>query len=149
MEYGSTNYNLMTNTKQMYIRGLYPARRNKEAIENSRCDKRKESVSVVTHEFGHLLCQFRGDSTKDVLLFKSSVESLYQEYLQDVRRLISTNDMKLLSKIVLGDVANNGGVGEFFAEAFQEYKNCSRPSKYAKSVGHLIDGFLGRQKSKS
>lgn len=84
-----------------------------------------------------------------MFLFKSSVESLYQEYRQDIRRLIATNDMKLLSKIVLGDVANNGGVGEFLAEAFQEYKNCSKPSKYAESVGHLIDGFLSRQKSKS
>ena len=139
MEYGSTNYNLMTNTKQMYIRGLYPARRNKEAIENSRCDKRKESVSVVTHEFGHLLCQFRGDSTKDMLLFKSSVESLYQEYLQDVRRLIAANDMKHLSNILLGKIATRGNVGEFFAEAFQEYKNCGKPSKYAKLVGGLID----------
>lgn len=149
MEYGSTNYNLMTNTKQMYIRGLYPARRNKEAIENSRCDKRKESVSVVTHEFGHLLCQFRGDSTKDMLLFKSSVESLYQEYLQDVRRLITADDMKQLSNILLGNIVTNGDVGEFLAEAFQEYKNCSRPSKYAKSIGRLIDDSFGRQKSKS
>ncbi len=139
MEYGSSNYNLMTNTKQMYIRGLYPARRNKEAIENSRCDKRKESVSVVTHEFGHLLCQFRGDLTKDMLLFKSSEESLYQEYLQDVRRLIAVNDMERLSEILIGKIATRGGISEFFAEAFQEYKNCNRPSKYAKSVGRLID----------
>ena len=148
-EFGSTTYNQLSNTKQMYVRGVYPPRDRKDAIENSRCDKRKEPVSVVTHEFGHLLCQFRGDLTNDMFLFKSSVESLYQEYRQDIRRLIATNDMKLLSKIVLGDVTNNGGVGEFLAEAFQEYKNCSKPSKYAESVGHLIDGFLGRQKSKS
>lgn len=138
-EYGSTNYNLLTNTKQMFIRGEYPPRDRKDAIENSRCDKRKEPVSVVTHEFGHLLCQFRGDSTKNMLLFKSSVESLYQEYLQDVRRLIAANDMKHLSNILLGKIATRGNVGEFFAEAFQEYKNCGKPSKYAKLVGGLID----------
>lgn len=149
MEYGSTNYNLLTNTKQMFIRGEYPPRNRKDAIENSRCDKRKESVSVVTHEFGHLLCQFRGDLTKDMLLFKSSVESLYQEYLQDVRRLITADDMKQLSNILLGNIVTNGDVGEFLAEAFQEYKNCSRPSKYAKSLGRLIDDSFGRQKSKS
>lgn len=84
-----------------------------------------------------------------MLLFKSSVESLYQEYLQDVRRLITADDMKQLSNILLGNIVTNGDVGEFLAEAFQEYKNCSRPSKYAKYLGRLIDDSFGRQKSKS
>lgn len=84
-----------------------------------------------------------------MLLFKSSVESLYQEYLQDVRKLITADDMKQLSNILLGNIVTNGDVGEFLAEAFQEYKNCSRPSKYVKSLGRLIDDSFGRQKSKS
>lgn len=57
--------------------------------------------------------------------------------------------MKQLSNILLGNIVTNGDVGEFLAEAFQEYKNCSRPSKYAKSIGRLIDDSFGRQKSKS
>lgn len=50
-----------------------------------------------------------------MLLFKSSVESLYQEYLQDVRKLITADDMKQLSNILLGNIVTNGDVGEFLA----------------------------------
>ena len=33
-------------------------------------------------------------------------------------------------------------IDEFFAEAFQEYKNRNSPSKYAKLVGELVDKYF-------
>ena len=46
--------------------------------------------------------------------------------------------MEGLAKIFIGKYGNDR-LSEFMAEAFQEYKNCRHPSKYALEIGKLID----------
>ena len=58
-------------------------------------------------------------------------------------KLIHDQRINDFAEISLGIKAHSGGIDEFFAEAFQEYKNCRCPSKYAIAVGEIIEKFFG------
>ena len=142
-EYGTTNINARTKNKTLYLRGEIVSRHSKYAIGNSRCDKRKIAQSLVTHEFGHLIYQFKPQTSGSGLLFRASIEKKYNDYLDVSRKLIHDQRINDFAEISLGIKAHSGGIDEFFAEAFQEYKNCRCPSKYAIAVGEIIEKFFG------
>lgn len=115
-----------------------------KAIESSRCDGNHLGHSTATHEFGHLLYQFRGKALGQDVLFESEVQKIFDVYQKEVKGFIKKNDMDGLAKIYLGNYGDTG-VGEFMSEAFQEYKNCQHPSKYAIEIGNLIDKWFKRK----
>ena len=65
--------------------------------------------------------------------------------LSDAERKKLEREIKDLEKqgseIYLGDYASTN-IDEFLAEAFTEYKLSSKPSKYAKAVGKLVDKYF-------
>jgi hypothetical protein len=42
----------------------------------------------------------------------------------------------------MGEYESNYGIEDFMAECFQEYRNNSNPSTYAKSIGELIGEYF-------
>lgn len=128
--------------KTMKVRSFSSDRHPYNAIGSSRCRKSKQAVSVLTHEFGHVLYQVRTASVS-IPEFESTLHEIHARYMakvDEVRRG-ELQDMKKIAKWYLGNYADKN-VNEFMAEAFQEYKNAKNPSSFAKEVGRLIDLYF-------
>lgn len=139
MEFGSVFYNPKESTKKtLSLRKALEERFPDKAINSSRCERKHITRSIATHEFGHLLYQFREEVPKQNILFESELQRIFYEYRQNVKALIKEDNMEGLAKIFIGKYGNDR-LSEFMAEAFQEYKNCRHPSKYALEIGKLID----------
>lgn len=143
-EYGAVLYNPYESVKKtISLRKAFDIRYPDKAIDCSRCDEKNLSRSTATHEFGHLLYQFRDKTSSQDILFETKVIEIYDSYRKEVMTLIKKGDMNNLAELYIGNYADVG-VGEFMAEAFQEYKNCLHPSKYAMEIGKLIDKWFKR-----
>ncbi len=143
LEFGCTYFN--HDTREPKIVSLVQSREtrnSKHAIRSSRCDKRRNGIATATHEFAHLLYSVR---TADVSIspFETALLEIWKQYENDIAKSIATNNIDEMATWYLGNYANNT-VDEFMAEAFQEYKNCSNPTKYATAVGLLVDRFFKR-----
>ena len=139
MEFGSVFYNPKESTKKnLSLRKALEERFPDKAINSSRCERKHIAHSTATHEFGHLLYQFREEVPKQNILFERELQRIFYEYRQNVKALIKEDNMEGLAKIFIGKYGNDR-LSEFMAEAFQEYKNCRHPSKYALEIGKLID----------
>ena len=143
-EYGVTFYTPLTQTKTVSLKVGYGRRRSDYAIECSRCDDHLLNISTATHEFGHLLYQFVPWKQLEILPFEKEILKIYEAYKQEFQLAAQKSDnMLTASKIIIGQYGH-GNVKEFLAEAFQEYRNCQSPSKYAVKVGRLIDTWFKR-----
>lgn len=143
-EYGMVHYNPKESDKKtLYLNKAFDIKYSDKAIKSSRCDDKYLERATATHEFGHLLYQFRDIVPGQDILFESKVQEVYDNYRKEVNSLIRKRDMDKLAELYLGNYADTG-IGEFLAEAFQEYKNCRHPSKYATEIGNLIDRWFKR-----
>ena len=143
-EYGMVHYNPKESEKKtLYLNKAFDIKYSDKAIKSSRCDDKYLERATATHEFGHLLYQFRDIVPGQDILFESKVQEVYDNYRKEVNSLIRKRDMDKLAELYLGNYADTG-IGEFLAEAFQEYKNCRHPSKYATEIGNLIDRWFKR-----
>lgn len=144
-EYGAVFYNPdESENKMLSLSKALDIRYHDKAISSSRCYEKALGHSSATHEFGHLLYQFRGCTKGQNYIFESEVQHIYEVYQKEVNELIKIGDMNNLAEIYIGDYGHTKGIGEFLAEAFQEYKNSRYPSKYAIKVGKIIDRWFKR-----
>ena len=144
-EYGSTVYTPLTNKKVVSLKAGYGSRQSEYAIECSRCDDHLSPISTATHEFGHLLFQFTHISQIELLTFEQDIKNIYDQYNHEFNLAKQKkDDMVTAAKIHIG-LRGHSDIREFLAEAFQEYRNCKSPSKYAVKVGKLIDTWFKRQ----
>lgn len=108
--------------------------------QKSKVDPENMDISTLTHEFAHALTVTQHqDATGKSSEFWTELKTIRAEYTAEVKKLAH---MPLrVNKIYLGHYAGTNA-DEFFAEAFTEYKLSKKPSKYAKSVGKLVDLYF-------
>lgn len=109
-------------------------------------------IATTVHEFTHVM------TMSDNFLYKDAIDSDFFAALKEIRkdyhrelREIATkyadDAQKAIEesyKIHLGKYAGTN-IDEFMAESFTEYKLHSKPSKYAKIVGELIDKYYKKR----
>lgn len=114
----------------------------------SKVDPENIGLSTTTHEFAHVITTRRQTSTGTadprIVPFWKELEALRQDYFFELKKYNRYLDLEEYDKIHLGDYAATNE-NEFMAEAFTEYKLTSKPSKYAKLVGELIDKYFKRK----
>jgi len=111
----------------------------------SKIDPSNLNLSTLTHEFAHTIAwqSEKNEANNSKLFnFNTKVNSIYKEYKSFLKE--NQNNLSELNKNYLGAYANTH-VDEFMAEAFTEYKLNSNPSKYAVTVGKLIDKFYKKK----
>jgi hypothetical protein len=114
----------------------------------SRVDADKLALATVTHEFAHFIATTEYDSP-----LGHSMDSRVAPFWADMRAARADYHKELLSakaespealyEISLGKYASTN-VDEFFAEGFTEYHLSSKPSKYAKKIGEIVDKHFKR-----
>lgn len=115
----------------------------------SRVDEDKVHLSTLTHEFAHLITvdrqQMRYAKDERLKDFMPNLREIKARYLREIKELNKKSSrITKLAEVYLGDYASTN-INEFMAEAFTEYKLCSKPSKYAVEVGKLIDKTFKRK----
>jgi hypothetical protein len=118
-------------------RFVSPQRTSLFAKEYSRSDYANLSLSTLRHEQAHLLFDSRLHITKNTREFARKLDEIEAAYKAELKKATGAKKAKLN----LGKYATRN-TDEFMAEAWQEYRNSSSPSKYAKLVGELIDSFF-------
>lgn len=140
-ERGVTTYIPSQYKKVMSLSEIIDNRDAINAINNSRCDKDRLIFSLASHEGGHLLFTYNAPLNQEMNILKQSIYQIWKEYKTEFESMISTGDMSSASKILIGKYGHNNP-SEFMAECFQEYRNSSNPSKYAKIIGKLLDSYF-------
>lgn len=142
LEFGTTEYNHDKRLpKFIRLTSRYDGRHPDYAIYNSRSEKSRMSVSVVAHEFEHLLYQIRGNALPDFKLFEQQIVAIHEEYKREFDILTLSGEYEKRAEIFIGTYGHEL-INDFIAESFQEYQNCRHPSKYATKVGKLIDSWF-------
>lgn len=141
LERGETTYIPSNNSKRVSLTGIIDNRDPIKAESNSRCDKNRLQFSLAAHESSHLLFNFDAPVSGELLFFHQSINKEYEQYIKELFMLFSQRE-KGINEISIGDYGTVNGIGEFMAECFQEYINSSKPSKYAKRVGRIIDSYF-------
>ena len=144
LEYGVTITNPQTLNKTIKLTNLIPIRSNSDAIDNSRCDKKRLQFSLATHECGHLL--FNCNFVKNTEMFLAhEFKSIYSNYINEITQLANNTNINELSNLLIGYRGSYTTINEFIAECFQEYRNSSNPSKYSIIIGNLIDSYFKKK----
>jgi hypothetical protein len=136
LNFNTTEYDY--SPKEMNVSARFSQRTPDHAGFASRCDADRLQTSTLTHEFGHNIFMKTGKFTSAESEFYNQLKKLQSAYKKDI---ISAMGSKDFDSLTLGDYASTN-TDEFMAEAFQEYKNCSHPTKYARLVGKLIDKYF-------
>ena len=103
---------------------------------------------TTTHEFGHLLTVSgrKGIVNNDgVVEFWSELKKVFSEYLKELNSHRLNGDYKKASDIFIGRYGNSS-TDEFFAESFAQYELNSKPTKYSKKVGELVEKYFKKTK---
>lgn len=112
--------------------------------EKSKVDESNLHISTVTHEFAHLIAvNQQSKLSGDIERFFAELRRVKNEYHDELSRASMIGDFATMRSISLGKYASTN-INEFMAEAFTEYKLSSKPGKYAKFVGQLIDKYFKR-----
>lgn len=141
IEIGEVYFNHDLNEpKILRLRTNTDARDPQIAIKNSRCDSSRLKFAPATHEFAHLLYQKRISKVSN-LEFESKLSKIFDDYNLAIDDAILNRNLNEMSKWYLGNYSD-GKINEFMAEAFQEYNNSKRPTKYAILVGELVEKYF-------
>ena len=115
---------------------VYAGRIAEIAGEKSLCDAGRLQLSTINHEFAHNLFITKLNRSPNALAFEKSLEVVHADYYKELASLKRRSPQR--DSIYIGQYANRD-INEFFAEAFQEYRNRKTPSKYATIIGKLVD----------
>ncbi len=140
-ERGVTSYIPSQNKKIVSLTNIVDNRDIVNAIENSRCDKNRLQFSLASHEGGHLLLSYNAPLNKEMAMLRHTISQIWEEYKREFESFVSKGEMESAARILIGKYGHNIP-SEFMAECFQEYRNSSNPSKYAKLIGELLDSYF-------
>lgn len=140
-EGGVTTYIPSQNKKIISLSDIIDERDTINAIKNSRCDHDRLQFSLASHEGGHLLFSYNAPQNKETLWIHQSIREVWVEYQKEFNSFMSMEKIEEASKILIGTYGH-ANPAEFMAECFQEYRNSSYPSKYAKKIGKLLDSYF-------
>lgn len=112
-------------------------------LPKSAVDAENINIATSTHEFFHYITSSKRRSLVDEnkrIEFWNKVLDLKNEYIQEVNKLVKSNERGKAGEIYLGRYASTNK-DEFAAEAFTQYKLKKEPTKYAKLFGKLLDEY--------
>lgn len=111
-------------------------------MPKSLVDADKADLATLTHEFAHVISiQYDGNFDAKHAQFFKEMKALKTRYSKETKSMMLAGNRAGVLQIYLGDYANTN-TNEFMAEGFTEYKLSSKPSKYAKLIGELIDKYF-------
>ena len=111
-------------------------------------DKENHPKYTTTHEFAHLLTTLgrKGIANNDgVVEFWSELRKVFSEYLKELNSHRMSGDYDKASEIFIGKYGHTN-TDEFFAESFTQYELNSKPTKYSKKVGELVEKYFKKTK---
>ena len=111
-------------------------------------EKESHPKFTTTHEFGHLLTVSgrKGVVNNDgVVEFWSELRKVFSEYLKELNSHRISGEYEKASEIFIGRYGHSS-MDEFFAESFAQYELSSKPTKYSKKVGELVEKHFKKTK---
>ena len=111
-------------------------------------DKENHPKYTTTHEFAHLLTTLgrKGIANNEgVVEFWSELRKVFSEYLKELNSHRISGEYDKASKIFIGKYGHTN-TDEFFAESFTQYELNSKPTKYSKKVGELVEKHFKKTK---
>lgn len=111
-------------------------------------DKENHSRYTTTHEFAHLLTTSgrRGVVNNEIVVkFWAELKTVFSEYLKELNSHRINGDYDKASEIFIGRYGHTN-TDEFFAESFTQYELNSKPTKYSKKVGELVEKYFKKTK---
>ena len=111
-------------------------------------DKENHPKFTTTHEFAHLLTTLgrKGIANNDgVVEFWSELRKVFSEYLKELNSHRISGEYEKASEIFIGKYGHTN-TDEFFAESFAQYELSSKPTKYSKKVGELVEKHFKKTK---
>ena len=111
-------------------------------------DKENHPKYTTTHEFAHLLTTLgrKGIANNDgVVEFWSELRKVFSEYLKELNSHRISGEYEKASEIFIGRYGHSS-TDEFFAESFAQYELNSKPTKYSKKVGELVEKYFKKTK---
>ena len=111
-------------------------------------EKESHPKFTTTHEFGHLLTVSRRKgvvNNERVVEFWSELRKVFSEYLKELNSHRISGDYDKASEIFIGKYGHTN-TDEFFAESFTQYELNSKPTKYSKKVGALVEKHFKKTK---
>ena len=104
-------------------------------------EKENHPKFTTTHEFGHLLTVSGRKgivNNERVVEFWSELRKVFSEYLKELNSHRLSGEYEKASEIFIGRYGHSS-TDEFFAESFAQYELSSKPTKYSKKVGELVE----------
>ena len=111
-------------------------------------DKENHPKYTTTHEFAHLLTTLgrKGITNNEgVIEFWSELRKVFSEYLKELNSHRISGEYEKASEIFIGRYGHSS-TDEFFAESFAQYELNSKPTKYSKKVGELVEKYFKKTK---
>lgn len=111
-------------------------------------DKENHPKYTTTHEFAHLLTTLgrKGITNNEgVVEFWSELRKVFSEYLKELNSHRINGEYEKASEIFIGRYGHSS-TDEFFAESFAQYELNSKPTKYSKKVGELVEKYFKKTK---
>ena len=111
-------------------------------------DKENHPKYTTTHEFAHLLTTLgrKGITNNEgVIEFWSELRKVFSEYLKELNSHRISGEYEKASEIFIGKYGHTN-TDEFFAESFTQYELNSKPTKYSKKVGELVEKYFKKTK---
>ena len=111
-------------------------------------EKESHPKFTTTHEFGHLLTVSGRKgvvNNERVVEFWSELRKVFSEYLKELNSHRISGEYEKASEIFIGKYGHTN-TDEFFAESFTQYELNSKPTKYSKKVGELVEKYFKKTK---
>ena len=135
--YKLTRINFGDTTASIKDRSRYLDNNGFRKTFKSPVDPENNNIATVTHEFAHIISNRRNAIDLD---FYNELELIQKNYLEDLSKYIDSNNFKALNETYMGSYASKN-IDEFLAECFTEYELKTKPSKYARLVGELVNKY--------
>ena len=108
-----------------------------QRLPKSSIDLKNQTIGTLTHEFAHIIAHSENAIDAD---FFDELRVLFKDYRENRVKYANNRNYKAFNEMNLGTYAGTE-IDEFLAEGFKEYQLLSKPSKYARLIGNLVDKY--------
>ena len=108
-----------------------------QRLSKSPIDIDNQKIGTLTHEFAHIIANSDNQIDAD---FFNELKVIFKDYKDNRVKYANARNFKAFNETNLGSYAGTE-IDEFLAEGFKEYQLLSKPSKYARLIGELVDKY--------
>lgn len=108
-----------------------------QRLSKSPIDIDNQKIGTLTHEFAHIIANSNNQIDAD---FFDELKVIFKDYKDNRVKYANARNFKAFNETNLGSYAGTE-IDEFLAEGFKEYQLLSKPSKYARLIGELVDKY--------